>query len=83
MKTVKLDLRLSVEEKEALRSRAKEAGLGISEYVRNWINGDVPTEVKKQVGPPKKKAVEEAIAKAKKLESNWKPMFKDNKLNKL
>jgi hypothetical protein len=55
MKTVKLDLRLSVEEKEALKSRAKEAGLGVSEYVRNWINGDVMTEKKE----PVKEVVEE------------------------
>lgn len=45
MKTVKLETRLSVEEKEALRSRAKSEGLGLSEYVRNWITGSVMTGI--------------------------------------
>ncbi len=99
MKTVKLDIRLSVEEKEALYSRAESAGVSVSEYVRNWINHEENHKIMSDAfdGPPSKQEVlksvsledaakavkaKEAIAKAKKIEGEFKPMFKDDKLNK-
>ncbi len=93
MKTVKLDIRLSPEEKEALYSRAESAGVSVSEYVRRWINEAPGIEAVHDFDSPSagiaevtvsdtEKRVDEAIAKAKKIESNFKPMFKDSKLNK-
>jgi hypothetical protein len=100
MKTVKLDIRLSVEEKEALYARAKGVGLSVSEYVRNWINHEENHKIMSVAfdGPLSKQEVlksvsledaaravkaKGAIAKAKKIESSFKPMFKDSKLNKI
>jgi stringent starvation protein B len=93
MKTVKLDIRLSVEEKEALYARAKGKGISVSEYVRNWINEEIPADDGSIMKPEdrvgyverndKDNKVREAIAKAEKIEKEWSgPMFKRDKLNK-
>jgi len=117
MKSLKLQIRVSPEEKELWQSYAKGRGLSLTQFLSEAANsvmtGEKKGEVKGEVvmtslkedwdkaeksrqgkndvrlynnlkaSVSKKSAAEEAIEKAKKIESKWKgPMFKDSKLNK-
>ncbi len=86
-------VRVSPEEHIDWKKQAKEGGVSMSELIRSRMNvaTDVATEHVKvhkkapptPVIPPKKKAIEEAVAKAEKIKpTTFRSYFKDNKLNK-